>query len=79
MNDRAATQVVEEEHEDLSKPNAKRLHEVAGPRHVVPQKRGPVLSVEAGPSTARLGSVGGLGLVRREVLRNLSHTSPNEI
>src|SRR5690348_13633441 len=54
MNDRAATQVEEEEHEDLSKPNVERLHEIAGPRHVVPQERRPILSVASGPSTAHV-------------------------
>jgi hypothetical protein len=54
MHDRAATQVEEEEHEDLTKPNVERLHEIAGPSHVIPQKRGPVLSVASRPSTAHV-------------------------
>jgi hypothetical protein len=35
MEDRSATQVQEEEHEDLAEPHVERLHEVTRPRNVV--------------------------------------------
>jgi hypothetical protein len=54
MNDCAATQIEEEEDEDLSKPNVERLHEIAGLAHMIPQERGPVLSVTSEASTAHV-------------------------
>ena len=47
MDDRAASQVEEEEHEDLAKPGIVGLHEVRGLRDVVAQEGRPALAVAA--------------------------------
>jgi len=51
VDDRPATQVEEEEYEDLAEANVERLHEVAGPRHVVSYERRPTL-----PAASRAGT-----------------------
>src|SRR4051812_33874869 len=53
MHDRAASQV-EEEDEDFAKPNVEPLHQIARPRHMIPQEHGPVLSVASLSSTAHV-------------------------
>src|SRR6266403_4177779 len=52
VNDLSATEVEEEEHENLAEPDIVRLNEVARPGDVVAQERRPALAVASGPGTA---------------------------
>jgi hypothetical protein len=54
MEDRAATQIQEEEYEHLVEPHVERLHEVTRPRDVVSQERRPPLAVASGSRAAHV-------------------------
>src|SRR2546425_6632197 len=60
VEDRAATQVQEEEYEYLAEAHDERLHEVTRPRHVVSQEGRPTLPVASGSRAAHVPLNGSL-------------------